>query len=185
MAQEGGIGIIHRNLSVDAQAREVEQVKKSESGMIVDPVTIDPGAADRRGARRHAPLPHLRLAGDARGGKLVGILTNRDLRFEKRLDRPGRGGDDAGAAGHGRAGDRRWTRRRRSSTRTASRSCWSSTSASGSKGLITVKDIQKTERSSPMRARTTQGRLRVGAAVGTGVDRDERARSAGARPAST
>src|SRR5918996_423477 len=88
LAREGGIGIIHRNLSVADQAREVERVKKSESGMISDPVTISPERPIHEALEimhRHqiSGLPVTR-----EGGELVGILTNRDLRFEKRLDRP-------------------------------------------------------------------------------------------------
>src|SRR5205823_5860185 len=85
IAQEGGIGIVHRNLSVGAQAKEVERVKKSESGMIDDPVTVRPEqpiheALDVMRRYQISGLPVTR-----EGGELVGILTNRDLRFEKRL----------------------------------------------------------------------------------------------------
>jgi IMP dehydrogenase len=86
MAQEGGIGIIHRNLGVAEQALEVEKVKKSESGMIVDPVTVQP---EQPIAEALEVMQRFRISGlpVTRGGQLVGILTNRDLRFEKRLDR--------------------------------------------------------------------------------------------------
>ena len=86
MAQEGGIGAIHRNLSIDEQALEVEKVKKSESGMILDPVTVDP---DQRIVDALEIMRRYRISGlpVTQEGKLVGILTNRDLRFEKRLDR--------------------------------------------------------------------------------------------------
>src|SRR5438034_10666344 len=86
MAQEGGLGVIHRNLAVAAQALEVEKVKKSESGMIVDPVTVHP---EQPIAEALAIMQQYRISGlpVTRGGQLVGILTNRDLRFEKRLDR--------------------------------------------------------------------------------------------------
>ncbi|MGH7899457.1 MAG: IMP dehydrogenase, partial [Candidatus Binatia bacterium] len=88
LAQEGGIGIIHRNLSVGAQAEEVARVKKSESGMISDPITVHPEqpiqeALDIMRRYQISGLPVTR-----NGGELCGILTNRDLRFEKRLDRP-------------------------------------------------------------------------------------------------
>ena len=87
MAQDGGIGIIHKNLPIAAQAAEVDKVKRSESGMIVDPVTIAPEQRDLRGARGDA---RYRISGVpvTRDGKAVGILTNRDLRFVKRHDRP-------------------------------------------------------------------------------------------------
>src|SRR5258707_184702 len=86
MAQEGGIGAIHRNLSVDQQALEVEKVKKWESGMILDPVTVDP---EQRIADALEVMHRYHISGlpVTKDGQLVGILTNRDLRFEKRLDR--------------------------------------------------------------------------------------------------
>src|SRR2546425_5416219 len=86
MAQEGGLGVIHRNLAVAEQALEVEKVKKSESGMIVDPVTVHP---EQPIAEALAIIQQDRISGlpVTRNGLLVGILTNRDLRFEKRLDR--------------------------------------------------------------------------------------------------
>ena len=86
MAQEGGIGAIHRNLSVDEQAHEVEKVKKWETGMILDPVTVDP---DQRIADALEIMHRYHISGlpVTRDGKLAGILTHRDLRFEKRLDR--------------------------------------------------------------------------------------------------
>src|SRR5439155_1474102 len=94
IAQEGGIGIVHRNLSVGAQAKEVERVKKSESGMIDDPVTVRPEqpiheALDVMRRYQISGLPVTR-----EGGELVGILTNRDLRFEKRLEALVRAGAD-------------------------------------------------------------------------------------------
>lgn len=85
MAREGGIGIIHRVLSPVDQAAEVDRVKKSESGMIMDPVTISPEQTIRDA---HALMSKYRISGIpvTKEGKLVGILTNRDLRFESRLD---------------------------------------------------------------------------------------------------
>src|ERR1019366_4287740 len=87
LAQQGGLGLIHRNMPVDKQAEEVDRVKRSESGMIVDPVTISPelsvrDAMDIMTKYRVSGLPV------TRGPKLVGILTNRDLRFERNLDQP-------------------------------------------------------------------------------------------------
>ena len=80
LAQQGGIGIIHRNMSIERQAEEVDRVKRSESGMIVDPITIAP---DKKISDALDLMKHYRISGVpvTRGGKLVGILTNRDLRF--------------------------------------------------------------------------------------------------------
>jgi IMP dehydrogenase len=87
LAQEGGIGIVHKNLSIAAQAQEVDKVKRSESGMIVDPVTVAP---DARVADALAVMARYRISGVpvTVGRKLVGILTNRDLRFETRTSLP-------------------------------------------------------------------------------------------------
>jgi IMP dehydrogenase len=86
MAQAGGLGVIHRNLEPDEQAAQVRQVKKFESGMVVNPVTIDPSAtlADALALmedHRISGIPVVEGAGNGRAGKLVGILTNRDVRF--------------------------------------------------------------------------------------------------------
>src|ERR1051325_816156 len=88
IAQQGGIGVIHKNLSIDEQRDEVDKVKRSESGMIVDPVTMTP---DRRISEAMEMMDHYRISGVPiveANGHLVGILTNRDLRFETRLDLP-------------------------------------------------------------------------------------------------
>src|SRR5436309_1870185 len=87
IAQQGGIGIIHRNLSVEQQANEVDKVKRSESGMIVDPVTMSPDAkvSDALEVMRKYKISGVPIT---KNGKLVGILTNRDLRFETRFDIP-------------------------------------------------------------------------------------------------
>src|SRR6202790_4483441 len=87
LAQQGGIGFIHRNMSIGRQAEEVDRVKRSESGMIVDPITIAP---DKKISDALALMQHYRISGVpvTKNGKLVGILTNRDLRFENRLDLP-------------------------------------------------------------------------------------------------
>src|SRR6202162_19148 len=87
ISRQGGIGFIHRNMSIDRQAEEVDRVKRSESGMIVDPVTISPElsvrqALDIMNKYKVSGLPV------TRGPLLVGILTNRDLRFERNLDQP-------------------------------------------------------------------------------------------------
>jgi IMP dehydrogenase len=87
LAQQGGMGVIHKNLSIDSQAEEVDKVKRSESGMIVDPVTIDP---DQKIQDALDLMRRYRISGVpvTKHGKLVGILTNRDLRFETRYDLP-------------------------------------------------------------------------------------------------
>src|ERR1039457_1615176 len=87
LAQQGGIGIIHRNMTVERQAEEVDRVKRSESGMIVDPITISP---DLPISAAQELMARYRISGVpvTKDGKLVGILTNRDLRFENRFDAP-------------------------------------------------------------------------------------------------
>src|SRR5579863_5126515 len=87
LAQQGGIGIIHRNMPIERQAEEVDRVKRSESGMIVDPVTIAP---DKKISDALEFMRRYRISGVpvTQNGKLVGILTNRDLRFETRYDLP-------------------------------------------------------------------------------------------------
>src|SRR5689334_24030490 len=88
LAQQGGIGFIHRNMTVERQAEEVDRVKRSESGMIVDPITIHP---DKRISDALALMERYRISGVpvvSAAGRLVGILTNRDLRFETRFDLP-------------------------------------------------------------------------------------------------
>src|SRR6266704_4973226 len=172
MAQEGGLGVIHRNLAVAAQALEVEKVKKSESGMIVDPVTVHP---EQPTAEALAIMQRYRISGlpVTRGGQLVGILTNRDLRFEKRLDRtvgevmtkeklvtaqPGVTLEQAKEILHRYRIEKLPVVDERNQLR----------------GLITVKDIEKAIRF-PNAAKDELGRLRVGAAIGTGPDREARA----------
>jgi len=172
MAQEGGLGVIHRNLAVAAQALEVEKVKKSESGMIVDPVTVHP---EQPIAEALSIMQRYRISGlpVTRGGQLVGILTNRDLRFEKRLDRtvgevmtkerlvtaqPGVTLEEAKEILHRYRIEKLPVVDERNQLR----------------GLITVKDIEKAIRY-PNAAKDDLGRLRVGAAIGTGPDREARA----------
>jgi IMP dehydrogenase len=90
LAQQGGIGVIHRNMSISRQAEEVDRVKRSESGMIVDPVTIAP---ERKIFEALDLMKRYRISGVpvTTDGKLAGILTNRDLRFETRFDLAGSG----------------------------------------------------------------------------------------------
>src|SRR2546428_3388352 len=88
MAREGGIGVIHKNMPIDRQAAEVDRVKRSESGMILHPITLGPDRPVREAVRL---MERFRISGvpivdDA--GRLVGIITNRDLQFERELDRP-------------------------------------------------------------------------------------------------
>jgi IMP dehydrogenase len=171
MAQEGGIGAIHRNLSPESQALEVEKVKKWESGMILDPVTVDPELriVDALEVMRRYNISGLPVTKD---GRLVGILTNRDLRFEKRLDRkvaevmtkdnlitgrPGIGLEEAKEILHANRIEKLLIVDNQHRL----------------KGLITVKDIQKAAQY-PHSCKDGFGRLRVAAAIGTGDDRDER-----------
>jgi IMP dehydrogenase len=172
MAQEGGIGIVHRNLAVAEQALEVEKVKKSESGMIVDPITVHPEQPIQEAL---GIMQRYRISGlpVTRDGHLVGILTNRDLRFEKRLDRtvadvmtrerlvttrPGTTLEEAKEILH------RYRIEKLPVVDGQNRLV----------GLITVKDIEKAIRF-PNAAKDELGRLRVGAAIGTGPDREARA----------
>ena len=172
LAQQGGIGIIHRNMSVDRQAEEVDKVKRSESGMIVDPVTVDP---DKKISDALEIMARYRISGVpvVKGNKLVGILTNRDLRFETRLDLPihevmtkeplftvpvGTTLEEAQKELHKHRVEKLLV----------------VDDEFRLKGLITVKDIQK-KLKYPNAAKDNQGRLRVGAALGATGDFLERA----------
>ncbi len=171
MAQEGGIGIIHRNLSVWGQAGEVEKVKKFESGMITDPITVAP---DQKISDAQEIMNKYGISGlpVTKNGRLVGILTNRDLRFEKRLDRSvsevmtkenlvtvklGVDLDTAKELLHQHRIEKLLVVDDRFEL----------------KGLITVKDIEK-KIQYPNACKDERGRLRVGAAVGVGSDWEER-----------
>ena len=172
LAQQGGLGFIHRNMPIERQAEEVDRVKRSESGMIVDPITVAPEdkishAQELMGRYRISGVPV------TTSGKLVGILTNRDLRFETRSDLPikdvmtkenlvtvsvGTTLEEAEKILHEHRIEKLLV-----------------VDAEGLlKGLITVKDIQK-KRKYPNAAKDDQGRLLVGAAVGSGEDAIERA----------
>lgn len=172
LAQQGGIGIIHRNMSIDRQAEEVDRVKRSESGMIVDPVTIEP---ERKIAEALDLMSRFRISGVpvTKNGKLVGILTNRDLRFETRYDLPisevmtkedlitvpvGTTLDEAQEILHKHRVEKLLVVDENYAL----------------KGLITVKDIQK-KLKYPNAAKDAQGRLRVSAAIGATGDFLERA----------
>ncbi len=175
IAQQGGLGIIHKNLSIEAQAMEVDKVKRSESGMIVDPITIRP---EQRIAEALEVMHHYKISGvpvTGKDGKLLGILTNRDLRFETRTDLPvadvmtkdnlvtvpvGTTLEQAKAILHKHKIEKLLVVDR----------------AYHLKGLITVKDIQKVIKY-PDACKDSLGRLRVGAAVGVGPDTAARAKA--------
>jgi IMP dehydrogenase len=173
VAQEGGIGIVHKNLSIDSQAEEVDKVKRSEAGMIVDPVTMRPDQSIREAL---GMMSRYKISGvpvtDAEG-HLVGILTNRDLRFENDLDR--RIGDlmtkeNLITVPEGTTLDQAKLllhRHRIEKVLVVDRD-------GNLKGLITVKDIQKMMQY-PNACKDELGRLRVGAAVGASGDYLERA----------
>src|SRR5689334_4339746 len=166
LAQQGGIGIVHRNMTVERQAEEVDRVKRSESGMIVDPITIGP---EQSIAAAQSLMSRYRISGVpvTQEGKLVGILTNRDLRFESRFDLPvsevmtkenlvtvpvGTTLEEAEAILHQHRVEKLLV----------------VDDHYNLKGLITVKDIQK-------KLKDRKGRLRVGAAIGATGDFLERA----------
>jgi IMP dehydrogenase len=172
MAQQGGIGILHRNLTIPDQAGEIDKVKRSESGMIVDPVTIEP---DRPIADALEVMRRFKISGVpvTRGKRLVGILTNRDLRFETRTDIPigdvmtkenlitvpvGTTLEEAEHILHQHRVEKLLV----------------VNDAYELKGLITVKDIQK-KLKFPNACKDDQGRLRVGGAIGATGDFLERA----------
>jgi len=172
IAQQGGVGIIHRNLTIEQQANEVDKVKRSESGMIVDPVTMSPDAKvyDALEVMRKYKISGVPIT---KNQKLVGILTNRDLRFETRFDIPisgvmtkdklitvpvGTTLEQAEQILHEHRVEKLLVVDEKYNL----------------KGLITVKDIQK-KLKYPNAAKDSHGRLRVGAAIGATGDFVERA----------
>jgi IMP dehydrogenase len=172
LAQQGGIGIIHRNLTIEQQANEVDKVKRSESGMIVDPVTMSPDdkVSDALEIMRKYKISGVPIT---KNKKLVGILTNRDLRFESRFDIPiskvmtkdnlitvavGTTLEDAEQILHKHRVEKLLV----------------VDDQYNLKGLITVKDIQK-KLKYPNAAKDEQGRLRASAAIGASGDFLERA----------
>ncbi|HEV8146748.1 MAG TPA: IMP dehydrogenase [Bryobacteraceae bacterium] len=172
LAQQGGIGLIHRNMAIDRQAEEVDRVKRSESGMIVDPVTIDP---EQKIYDALEVMKRYRISGVpvTKHGKLVGILTNRDLRFETRYDLPISSvmtKDNLITVGVGTTLEEAESilHRHRVEKLLVVDEHYNL------KGLITVKDIQK-KLKYPSAAKDPQGRLRVGAALGSTGDYLERA----------
>ena len=173
LAQEGGIGTIHKNMNIEMQAAQVAAVKRFESGVVKDPITVAPQMTVRQvleitRTKRISGLPVID------GGKVVGIVTNRDLRFETSLDQPvanimtpkerlvtvqeGANLDEAMGLLHKHRLERVLV----------------VNDAFELVGLITVKDIQKAK-DHPLACKDTQGRLRVGAGVGVGGDNLERA----------
>jgi len=162
MAREGGIGIIHRNNTADEQAIEVDRVKKSESGMISDPITVDP---DQRVIEALEVMKKYRISGlpVTRDGKLVGILTNRDLRFETNFEQPIRSvmtKDDLVTVPVGTTLEQA----REILHRNRIEKLLVVDGRNNLKGLITIKDILKITKY-PNACKDTLGRLRVGAAV--------------------
>ena len=171
MAREGGIGVVHRNNTADEQAAEVDRVKKSESGMIIDPITVNP---EQRVHEALEVMKKYRISGlpVTRNGKLVGILTNRDLRFETNFDQPisavmtkedlvtvpvGTTLDQAKEILHENRIEKLLVVDERKNLR----------------GLITIKDILKIKKY-PFACKDGKGRLRVGAALGVGPGWEER-----------
>jgi IMP dehydrogenase len=172
LAQEGGMGIIHKNMTAQAQAAHVSRVKRFESGVVIDPVTIQPHMTVRdvlELTRKHkiSGLPVVQ------GKNLVGLVTNRDLRFESNLDQS--------ISDIMTPRERLITVREGASREEAIRLLHKHriervlvvNEAFELKGLITVKDIQKSSEH-PLASKDSKGRLRVGAAVGVGEGTDER-----------
>ncbi|MDY0000631.1 MAG: IMP dehydrogenase [Polyangia bacterium] len=171
LAREGGIGIVHRNLAPEAQAREVLKVKKVQSGIVVDPVTIHPDQTVREALElmsRHAfsGLPVVKE------DRLVGILTNRDLRFERNLEARVRDVMTTELITVKEGVDPETCKELLHRNRIEKLLVVDD--AGRLKGLITIRDIQAAERN-PLAVKDSMGRLRVGAALGTGPDTDERA----------
>ncbi|MBE9573829.1 MAG: IMP dehydrogenase [Proteobacteria bacterium] len=171
LARQGGLGFIHKNMSAEKQALEVEKVKKSESGMILDPITIDP---DQKIFEVLSIMEKYRISGVpvVRKGNLVGIITNRDLRFEASLDKTVGDvmtKDNLATVPVGTTLEESKTvlhERRIEKLLVVD-------DAGKLRGLITIKDIEKIKKY-PDACKDQHGRLRVGAAVGVGPDREER-----------
>jgi IMP dehydrogenase len=175
LAREGGLGFIHRNNTIEQQVLEVDKVKKSESGMIVDPVTIRP---DQRVHEVLNLMRDYRISGVpvTEGDKLVGIVTNRDLRFETNLERPvrdvmtrkelvtvpeGTTLEDAKMILHEHRIEKLLV---------------TDQSTGKLMGLITIKDIEKIKKY-PLACKDAKGRLRCGAALGVGPEMTDRAKA--------
>ena len=175
MAQEGGIGIIHKNMSIERQARAVAKVKRHESGVVKDPVTISPdtAVADLIGAARKYKVSSLPVV---ENGQVVGLVTNRDLRFERNLNQKvvnimtPRNKLVTVPEGTSIAAARELMHAHKIERVLVVNDQWEL------KGLITVKDILKTTAFQNAN-KDEDGRLRVGAAVGVGQDTDERVKA--------
>ena len=176
MAQAGGIGVLHKNMTIEEQAREVTAVKKFESGMVVNPLTIEPTAtlADALALMERYGIHGIPVT-EGQGGKLVGILTNRDVRFASNMQQP---------VHELMTKDRLITVREGVSSAEAKKLLHQHRiekllvvdEAYRCVGLITVKDIEKA-RLHPNASKDEQGRLRCAAAVSTGADGLERAQA--------
>ncbi len=172
MAREGGLGFIHRNMDVHQQAMQVDKVKKSESGMIVDPVTIHP---EQKVSEVLALMEQYRISGVpvTKGDQLVGIVTNRDLRFENDMEKPvaevmTKDNLVTVSEGISLEESKKLLHRHRIEKLLVVDKKGRLT------GLITIKDIEKIKKY-PNACKDSFGRLRVGAAVGVGSDMEERA----------
>ena len=171
IARQGGLGFIHKNMSIERQALEVEKVKKSESGMIVDPITIEP---ERKIHEVLGIMSRYRISGVpvVKDGNLVGIITNRDLRFATDLDQQ----VQAVMTKENLATARTGITLEESKSILHDRRIEKLLVVDGDgklQGLITIKDIEKIKKY-PNSCKDGLGRLRVGAAVGIGPDMDER-----------
>jgi IMP dehydrogenase len=171
LARQGGIGFIHRNMSIDRQVLEVEKVKKSESGMIVDPISIEP---DRRLIDVLEIMSKYRISGVpvVKDGNLVGIITNRDLRFETNLDQPVSAVMTKENLATAKTGITLEESKRILHERRIEKLLVVDDEGKLI-GLITIKDIEKIKKY-PLSCKDDLGRLRVGAAVGTGPDMMDR-----------
>ncbi|HUO04069.1 MAG TPA: IMP dehydrogenase [Candidatus Binataceae bacterium] len=170
IAQMGGIGFVHRNLSIEEQAAEAEIVKKYESGMIVDPITVNP---DIKLGEALAVMERYRISGlpVVSDGKLVGILTHRDVRFEKRIDKPVREVMTTKLVTARPGIDLDHAKELLQAHRIEKLPLVDDQNRL--RGMITVKDIDKAIRY-PHSTKDKMGRLRVGAAVGVGPEREAR-----------
>jgi IMP dehydrogenase len=171
MARQGGLGFIHKNMSIERQALEVEKVKKSESGMIVDPISIEP---DRRLYEVLEIMSKYKISGVpvVKDGNLVGIITNRDLRFETNLDQKVEAVMTKENLATARIGITLEESKKILHARRIEKLLVVDENGK-LLGLITIKDIEKI-RKYPMSCKDDLGRLRVGAAIGVGPDMEAR-----------
>jgi len=173
MAQEGGLGIIHKNMTAEQQAAQVRKVKKFESGVVKDPVTVTPQTTVRQVLDLTRALNFHALPVVEKNQQLVGIITSRDLRFETNLEQPVGNIMTPKARlvtvqeGTDRARVRELLHKHRIEKVLVINDSFQL------RGMITVKDILK-EQEKPFASKDAQGQLRVGAAVGTGAESDER-----------